>query len=74
MSAETGGELVQALHLLMALKLKAGLLELDTGKAVTGDVALDKLGPLERDLFKDALGAVKRFKQQLHVRFRLDAL
>ena len=74
LDTRTGSELIQALHLLMSLKLKAGLLELDTGKPVTGDVTLDKLGSLERDLFKDALGAVKRFKQMLHQRFRLDAL
>ena len=74
LGAEMGGELVQTLHLLMSLKLKAGLLELDTGKPVTGEVALDKLGSLERDLLKDALGVVKRFKQVLHQRFRLDAL
>ena len=69
-----GRDLTDALQLLMALKLKAGLAELDRGDAVSGAVDPAALSTLERDLLKDALGVVKRFKAQLRQRFRLAAL
>jgi CBS domain-containing protein len=71
---ETGAELTDSLHYLMALRLKAGLAEMELGRPVTGTVDLGALTPLERDLLKDALGAVKRFKAMLHHRFHLDTL
>ncbi|MBP8225259.1 MAG: cyclic nucleotide-binding protein, partial [Acidovorax sp.] len=69
-----GDELVQSLHFLMGLRLQAGLAELDTGRAVTGNVDPGRLSTLERDLLKDALAVVKRFKALLHQRLRLDVL
>ena len=74
LDAKAGDELVQSLHLLMGLKLKAGLAELDAGKPVSGAVDTARLTTLERDLLKDALAAVKRFKAVLRQRFRLDTL
>ena len=67
-------DLTAALQLLMALKLKAGLDELERGDAVTGAVDPAALSTLERDLLKDALGVVKRFKALLRQRFHLNAL
>lgn len=74
LSAEMGTELVECLHFFMELKLKAGLQEIDTGRPVSGHVDLGKLSTLDRDLLKDTLGAVKRFKGQLRHRFQLEAL
>ena len=74
LSAEMGADLIQSLHFLMGLKLKAGLTEMDTGHEVTGSVDVNKLSTLERDLLKDALGAVKQFKAVLRSRFKLDTL
>ena len=74
LSPEIAAELTQSLHFLMGLKLKAGLAELDTGKAVTGGVDLARLSTLERDLLKDSLSVVKRFKAVLRHRFKLDSL
>jgi CBS domain-containing protein len=74
LSPEMGADLIQSLHFLMGLKLKAGLTEMDTGHEVTGSVDVNKLSTLERDLLKDALGAVKHFKTVLRSRFKLDAL
>ena len=74
LSADNGSELVDSLHIFMGLKLKAGLAELDKQRPVTGAVDFGKLSALERDLLKDSLGVVKRFKAQLRHRFRLDAL
>jgi CBS domain-containing protein len=58
----------------MGLKLKTGLAELDTGKAVTGTIDVARLSTLDRDLLKDALGVVKRFKIFLRHRFHLEAV
>jgi CBS domain-containing protein len=65
-------EILESLYFLMALKLKAGLSELDTGKQISGDVDTSRLSSLDRDLLKEALGVVKRFKNYLRQHFRLD--
>ncbi len=73
LDAQIGQELLQSLHFLMQLRLQAGLAELQTQRAVTGQVDPTRLRSLERDLLKDALSVVKRFKVVLHQRLRLDA-
>ena len=74
LSEETAEELIESLHFLMGLRLKAGLEEIDQGKPVSGKVLLDRLTALERDLLKDALQEIRRFKEQLRLRFRLGAV
>jgi CBS domain-containing protein len=70
--ADLGNEVVESLHLLMELRLKSGIAELETGKPVSGEIDLDRLSTLERDLLKDALSVVKRFKQYLRQHFHLE--
>jgi CBS domain-containing protein len=74
LTPEVGADLSESLHFFMGLKLKAGLAELDVGKPVTGTVDVARLSSLDRDLLKDTLGVVKRFKAHLRLRFHLDAL
>jgi CBS domain-containing protein len=74
LSAAIGADLTDSLHFFMGLKLKAGLAELDTGKPVIGAIDVSRLSSLDRDLLKDTLGVVKRFKVLLHQRFHMDAL
>jgi CBS domain-containing protein len=74
LAPDMGADLTDSLHFFMGLKLKAGLAELDTGKPVTGTVNVARLSSLDRDLLKDTLGVVKRFKTLLRHRFHLDAL
>jgi len=74
LSAEVATDLTDSLHFLMALKLKAGLAELDTGRAVSGGVSTQRLSSLERDLLKDAFAAVKRFKTLVRHQFHLDGM
>lgn len=74
LDAETAQELTESLHFFMGLRLKAGLDEMDRGQPVSGKVDLAGLTPLERDLLKDALAAVRRFRAQLRLRFRLEAV
>jgi CBS domain-containing protein len=72
MDAVLASDLTDSLHFLMALKLKAGLAELDTGRPVSGGVATQRLSSLERDLLKDALAVVKRFKTLVRHQFHLE--
>lgn len=67
-------DLSDSLHFLMGLKLKAGLAELDSTGTVSGVVRGDRLSSLERDLLKDALAVVKRFKAIVRHQFHLDAV
>ncbi|MCP1290314.1 DUF294 nucleotidyltransferase-like domain-containing protein [Chromobacterium sp. S0633] len=66
--AEDAGE---ALSYLMQLRLEQGLERMSAGKAADNLLEPDKLSSLERDLLKDALGVVKRFKTQLRHHYRL---
>ncbi|WP_139826331.1 putative nucleotidyltransferase substrate binding domain-containing protein [Derxia lacustris] len=74
LDAELGTDLVDSLHFFMGLKLKMGLAALEQGRASAGGIVVDKLSSLDRDLLKDTLGVVKRFRALLSHRFRLDAL
>ena len=72
LAADMGADLTESLHFFLGLKLKAGLAELDTGKPVTGAIDVARLSSLDRDLLKDTLGIVKRFKALLRQRFHLE--
>jgi CBS domain-containing protein len=63
--------LIDSLHFFMGLKLKTELQARATGQSLDG-IAVDKLSPLDRDLLKDTLSVVKRFRALLFQRFRLD--
>ena len=73
LSSHFATDLADSLHFLMGLKLKAGLAELDTAGAVSGAVRSDRLSSLERDLLKDAMAVVKRFKAIVRNQFHLEA-
>jgi len=75
--ADLGPDLIEALHLLMGLRLKLGLDAAEAGRqGDTGGrvLTLETLGGLDRDLLKDALAIVKRFVALMRQRYRLDAL
>lgn len=74
LSPGEGEDVLEALHVFMALKLKAGLAEQEQALPVTGTVSVQHLSSLDRDLLKDALGVVKRFQQLLRTRFHMGAL
>lgn len=74
LAANMGADLHESLQFFMGLKLKAGLLEIDIGKPVSGAVDVAHLSSLDRDLLKDTLGVVKRFRTLLRQRFRLDVV
>ncbi|MGZ5784543.1 MAG: putative nucleotidyltransferase substrate binding domain-containing protein [Ramlibacter sp.] len=72
--AEVAPELVDSLHFFMEMRLKVGLDALELGHDNGRSVDLSKLSSLDRDLLKDALSVVKRFKAMLRHRYRLDML
>jgi CBS domain-containing protein len=72
LASDFATDLADSLHFLMGLKLQAGLAELDTTGMVSGGVRRDRLSSLERDLLKDALAVVKRFKALVRHQFRLE--
>jgi CBS domain-containing protein len=72
--AATVRDLTEALHFLMAMKLENNLRQRRAGEPASNLVRLSALGTLERDLLKDALAIIKRFRQHLRLHFRLDTL
>jgi CBS domain-containing protein len=72
--AQMARDLTEALNVLMALKLANNLRQRRAGQATNNLVQLSTLGTLERDLLKDALAIIKRFRQHLRQHYRLDSL
>ena len=67
-----GADLTDSLHFFMDLKLKVGLSELAMNRPVSAGIQMSKLCSLDRDLLKDTLEVVKRFKALMRQHFRLD--
>ena len=74
LDATLARDLVDALQFLMGLKLKNNLRQRQMNEAPHNLVKLTELGTLERDLLKDSLAIIKRFKQHLRTHFKLEAL
>ncbi len=68
---ELGNDLSEALSFMMGLKLSCGLEALERGEVAGNLIEPDALSSLERDLLKEALSVVKRFKGILRHHFRL---
>jgi CBS domain-containing protein len=67
-------ELQQALHFVMALRLKYQLRQRQAGEPPSNLVKPSDLDTLERDPLQDSLAIVKRFRAFLGQHFRLDSL
>jgi len=67
-------DVLQSLQFFMGLRLGAGLAEREAGQPVSGRVDPARLNSLDRDLLKDTLQVVKRFRRTLRLRFHLDAV
>ena len=65
-------DLVEALHFLMSLKLRNNLSQKQLGQTLDNLSHLSSLGTLDRDLLKDSLAIIKRFRQHLRLRYRLE--
>ncbi len=67
-------DLKESLYYLMDIRLKQGLHQLSLGQRPGNTVRMASLSTLERDLLRDSLQVVKRFRGILHYHFKLDAL
>jgi CBS domain-containing protein len=67
-------DLLDALHLLMGLRLTHQLRQRANGQAASNEVRPSDLGTLEREPLHDALAIVKRLRLFLRQHFRLDAM
>jgi CBS domain-containing protein len=66
-------DLREALHFLMALKLRINLRQRQLGHAMDNLVRLDSLGTLDRDQLKDSVSIVRRFRQHLALHYKLES-
>jgi CBS domain-containing protein len=66
-------DLIETLHMLMALKLRNNLRQISLGQPISNLVELSSLGTLDRDMLKDCLNIIRMFKQHLRLRYRLEA-
>ena len=67
-------DLKETLAFLMDIRLRQGLMRVSRNQRPDNQVDIRTLSTLERDLLKDGLQVVKRFRSLLHHHFRLDAL
>lgn len=73
-TAQMGTDLVDSLHFFMGLKLKTSLDAIERGRDPSSGIDPDLLSSLDRDLLKDTLAVVKRFRAFLRQHFHLDIL
>ena len=67
-------DVLEALHLLMGIRLTHQLRQREQGLEASNDVRPSALSTLEREPLHDALGIVKRFRAFLRHHFKFDAL
>ncbi|WP_428422094.1 putative nucleotidyltransferase substrate binding domain-containing protein [Methylibium sp.] len=72
--ADLGRDLIEALHYLMALKLRHQLRQRAAGEPAGNLVRPSDLSTMDRDQLKDALAINRRLRALLRQRLRLDAL
>lgn len=71
LESQLGHDTAEALSFLLEMRLKAGLDMLANGKTPSNQIQPDRLSTLERDLLKDALAVVKRFKTTIRHHFKM---
>jgi len=72
LSQELARDLVEALHLMMTLKLRNNLRQIALGQPVSNLVELAGLSTLDRDQIKDAMAIIKQFRLHLQLHYRLE--
>lgn len=72
LSQDLARDLTEALHFLMGLKLRNNLRQRELAQPVDNLAQLASLGTLDRDRLKDSLAIIKRFRQHLRLRYKLE--
>lgn len=73
LDADLGHDLAEALGFLLEQRLEHGLKALQLGQTPGNLIVPEQLSTLERDLLKDALAVVKRFKNMVRYHFKTGA-
>ena len=74
LAPEMARDLIDALHLLMGIRLTHQLRQRAQGDTASNEVRPSALSTLEREPLHDALAIVKRFRSFLRLHFRFDTL
>jgi CBS domain-containing protein len=74
MEPDLAKDLLQALHLLMGIRLTHQLSQREHGQVAGNEVKPSELSTLEREPLHDALAIVKRFRLFLRQHFRFDSM
>ena len=64
-------DLIDALHFLMGVKLRSNLRQKQLEQPLDNLSHFSSLGTLDRDLLKDSLAIIKRFRLFLQLRYKL---
>ncbi len=71
LSKEDATEMMEALEILNTLRLHSQLQQLAKGEKMTNYISVTDIGKLERDLLKDAIKTVNKFKKMVSYHFHL---
>ncbi len=71
LSKEDATEMMEALEVLNTLRLHSQLHQLAKGEKMTNYISVTHIGKLERDLLKDAIKTVNKFKKMVSYHFHL---
>jgi CBS domain-containing protein len=71
LSKEDATEMMEALEVLNTLRLHSQLQQLAKGEKMTNYISVVNIGKLERDLLKDAIKTVNKFKKMVSYHFHL---
>lgn len=74
LSKEDATEMIEALEILNTLRLHSQLEQLAKGKQIDNYISLEKIGKMERDLLKEALKTVNKFKKVVSYHFHLSVV
>jgi len=73
-SKEDATELIEALEILNTLRLHSQLEQLAKGEKIDNYISVVNIGKLERDLLKEALKTVNKFKKLVSYHFHLSVV
>ncbi|HHO42148.1 MAG TPA: CBS domain-containing protein, partial [Epsilonproteobacteria bacterium] len=71
MSREDAHGMIEALEVVSTLRLHSQIAQQHNAKIPNNYVSIDTLGKMERDLLKEALKSIERFKKVVHYHFKL---
>lgn len=71
LSREDAYEMIESLEVINTIRLHSALMQQHLGVEITNFVSLSNMGKIQRDILKDALKTISRFKKLLKYHFHL---